>query len=265
MEGHWETERGAPLRIGGWPDEEAEVTRYAIEIPYGLSLLASPRPERRGEGAERCAPRRAAAGGGGPHRVPDHGGRRDGDDGGGAAGRLLAWRKRRLPLQRWYLWLVVLCGPLGFIAIEAGWTVTEVGRQPWVIYGVMRTADAVTPMPGLVVPFPTFTLLYVFLSVVAVLLLKRQVFASPRSATPHAGRTKRRSRCSRLIDDRRNHPHLADDLRPGGRGGLWRWGVGLVCFRAARPGAAGHHRGSHRAHLGGQPRLVDRGDRPARS
>ncbi len=43
---------------------------------------------------------------------------------------------------------------MGFIAIEAGWTVTEVGRQPWIIYGVLRTADAVTPMPGLIVPVP---------------------------------------------------------------------------------------------------------------
>ena len=47
--------------------------------------------------------------------------------------------------------------PLGFIAIEAGWTVTEVGRQPWVVYNILRTADAVTPMPGLIVPFLTFT------------------------------------------------------------------------------------------------------------
>jgi cytochrome d ubiquinol oxidase subunit I len=51
--------------------------------------------------------------------------------------------------------------------------VTEVGRQPWIIYGYMRTADAVTPMPGLVVPFTTFTLLYVFLSVLVVALLMK--------------------------------------------------------------------------------------------
>ena len=68
----------------------------------------------------------------------------------------------------------MLAGPLGFIAIEAGWVVTEVGRQPWIIYGIMRTADAVTPMPGLVVPFVTFTLLYIILSVVLVFLLRRQ-------------------------------------------------------------------------------------------
>ena len=59
------------------------------------------------------------------------------------------------------------------MAIEAGWVVTEMGRQPWIIYGVMRTADAVTPMPGLVVPFVTFTLVYIALSVILVVLLRR--------------------------------------------------------------------------------------------
>jgi cytochrome d ubiquinol oxidase subunit I len=71
---------------------------------------------------------------------------------------------------------------MGFIAIEAGWTVTEVGRQPWVIHGVLRTADAVTPMPGLIVPFLLFTLLYCFLGVIVVWLLYRQIIRSPAPA-----------------------------------------------------------------------------------
>jgi cytochrome d ubiquinol oxidase subunit I len=58
--------------------------------------------------------------------------------------------------------------------------VTEVGRQPWIIYNVMRTADAVTPMPGLVVPFVTFTVLYIFLAIVTAWLLWKQVAASAR-------------------------------------------------------------------------------------
>jgi cytochrome d ubiquinol oxidase subunit I len=87
-----------------------------------------------------------------------------------------AWRLiRRRPLwePRWLLWGLVASGPLAFTALQAGWVVTEVGRQPWVIYGVMRTADAVTPMPGLVVPFTTFTLLYVFLAVMVTVLMGR--------------------------------------------------------------------------------------------
>ena len=78
----------------------------------------------------------------------------------------------------------MLAGPLGFIAIETGWTVTEVGRQPWVIYGIMRTADAVTPMPKLVVPFVAFTILYIFLAFIVVFLLIRQVAQSPKTFSP---------------------------------------------------------------------------------
>jgi len=63
---------------------------------------------------------------------------------------------------------------MGFIAIEAGWMVTELGRQPWIIYHVLRTSEAVTPMPGLVVPFTLFTVVYLFLSVALVFLLRRQ-------------------------------------------------------------------------------------------
>jgi len=85
----------------------------------------------------------------------------------GFAARCLWWRPwalalivRRRDLSRhagssarsWF------AAPMGFICTEAGWVVTEVGRQPWVIHGVLRTADAVTPMPGLVVPFATFHL-----------------------------------------------------------------------------------------------------------
>jgi len=62
-----------------------------------------------------------------------------------------------LPEKRWLLRGLVAAGPLGFLAIETGWVVTEVVRQPWIIYVVMRTREAVTPMPGLVVPFVIFT------------------------------------------------------------------------------------------------------------
>jgi len=79
-------------------------------------------------------------------------------------GGWLALRTRSLPTRRWYLKLVAAVGPLGFIALEAGWTVTEVGRQPWIISGLMRVGDAVTPMPAIIVPFITITILYLFLA-----------------------------------------------------------------------------------------------------
>src|SRR5262249_58183000 len=95
-------------------------------------------------------------------------------------GAFLAWRRKSVADSLWFLRAVVSVSPLGFIAIEAGWTVTEVGRQPWIIQGVMRTAQAVTPMPGLKIPFVTFTLVYIFLATVVVWLLIRQVAESPR-------------------------------------------------------------------------------------
>lgn len=106
----------------------------------------------------------------------------------------LYWRKRRKKsgdwlASCWFLRTLIFAAPLGFIAIETGWTVTEVGRQPWIIYGIMRTSEAVTPMPGLVVPFVTFTLLYIFLAIITAWLLLRQVAASPRDIFEKANET----------------------------------------------------------------------------
>ena len=180
FEGQFQTQRGAPLRIGGLPDPNAGVVRYAIEIPYGLSLLAFHDPNAVVTGLD-AFPRDLWP----PTQVvhPAF----DIMVGSGtllmAVGLLavfLAWRRRRLPDGRWMLWLLTACSPFGFIAVEAGWVVTEVGRQPWVVYGILRTADAVSPVPGLVVPFVTFTLLYLFLAVVLIYLLRREVIASPR-------------------------------------------------------------------------------------
>ena len=92
----------------------------------------------------------------------------------------LAFRRRDLCANSWFLRALALAGPMGFIALEAGWTVTEVGRQPWIVYGVLRTADAVTPMPGLIVPFLGFTVLYCFLGAMVAWLLYRQIIRSPR-------------------------------------------------------------------------------------
>jgi cytochrome d ubiquinol oxidase subunit I len=89
-------------------------------------------------------------------------------------------RRQDLCSNVWLLRALAVAAPMGFIAIEAGWTVTEVGRQPWIAYGVLRTAEAVTPMPGLIVPFLGFTLLYCCLGVIVAWLLYRQIIRSPR-------------------------------------------------------------------------------------
>jgi cytochrome bd ubiquinol oxidase subunit I len=85
----------------------------------------------------------------------------------------LRWRRGRLPDTPGFLRAMVAAAPAGFVAVEAGWVVTEMGRQPWIVYRVMRTADAVTPMPGLAVTFTLLTVVYLLLSVVLVVLLRR--------------------------------------------------------------------------------------------
>ncbi len=181
MEGHFVTMRGAPLNVGGIVSVEERRTKYAIEIPHGLSLLAYhelnhevkglndyPRDEWPPVMIVHFAFEIMVALGSFMALVA-------------AVVLILEWRKRDVVSYRWLLMAVALCAPMGFIAIEAGWAVTEVGRQPWVIYGILRTADAVTPMPGLIVPFLTFTALYVFVGVFVAWLLYQQVLKSPKN------------------------------------------------------------------------------------
>ena len=181
FEGQFHTEKGAGFRVGGIPDETAGVTRYAIEIPYLLSFLAYGDPHAEVKGLnEFPADQR-------PPVVIVHISFQI-MVGCGVAMMLVAlwaaWRylrgrrKQTWHDSKWFLRVLVIAAPLGFIAIETGWVATEVGRQPWIIYGVMRTSEAVTPMPGLVVPFVTFTVLYFFLAAITVWLLFRQVIST---------------------------------------------------------------------------------------
>jgi cytochrome bd ubiquinol oxidase subunit I len=91
----------------------------------------------------------------------------------------IALLKRRWFYSTWLPKLFAIALPLGFLAVEAGWTVTEVGRQPWIIQDIMRTADAVTPMPGIAWSFYLFAVVYLFLSVAVVFLLHRQIKMVP--------------------------------------------------------------------------------------
>jgi len=98
---------------------------------------------------------------------------------------LFAMRFRPLWLEnRRLLAAFALATPMGFIAIEAGWVVTEVGRQPWIIYEVLRTADAVTPVPGQVFHLVGFALLYLLIGLSVAWMWSRQVKQSEQSAGP---------------------------------------------------------------------------------
>jgi cytochrome bd ubiquinol oxidase subunit I len=144
MEGHWETQAGAPLILFGWPDHQAEVTRWTVELPYLGSLILTHemngtvrglkewRREDRPPAAIIFWSFRIMAGIGLLMLLVV------------ATANWLRW-KGRLYDTAWFLRICEACLPLGFAAVIAGWVTTEVGRQPWVIYGLMRTSDAVTP------------------------------------------------------------------------------------------------------------------------
>jgi cytochrome d ubiquinol oxidase subunit I len=187
MEGQFQTETGAPLRIGGLPDPAAGVTRYAIEIPGGLSFLAYGDAGHVVRGLnsyardQRPDPRMVHL----SFQVMV------------AIGFALLglalwffssmWARQRVPEARLMLALVTMSGFAGFVAVEAGWMVTELGRQPWIIYGIVRTSQAITPAPGLVVSFVASVAIYIGLAVALVLLLLRLASGTRHEEARHRG------------------------------------------------------------------------------
>ncbi|WP_276372468.1 cytochrome ubiquinol oxidase subunit I [Chryseolinea sp. H1M3-3] len=178
MEAHFHTQKSAPLIIGGIPDVKNKKVDYAIELPGMLSFLAHgdftsevkgldsiPEPDQPPVSIVHYAFQVMV--------------------GCGVIMMLISivffvtLFKRKWFYSAWLPKLFVLAMPLGFIAVEAGWTVTEVGRQPWIIQGIMRTADAVTPMPGIQWSFYLFTLVYFLLSIAVIYLLYRQIKMVP--------------------------------------------------------------------------------------
>jgi cytochrome d ubiquinol oxidase subunit I len=171
MEGLYRTESGVPLHIAGiYVDNEM---RYSLDVPRLLSLLAYWDPNATVMGLAEVPPADR------PPVNAVHWGFQIMV----AIGTLLLllalwlalawWRRRDLPRSRWFLVGAVAAGPAAAVAMEAGWTVTEVGRQPWTVYGVLRTADAVNPAPGLVWGFALVTAVYVVLTVVTVYMMRR--------------------------------------------------------------------------------------------
>ena len=177
FEGLFHTQAGAPFLFGGLPDVEQRTSRWGVEIPRGLSLLlhgdlhatvtgldAFPREDWPPVAIVHAAFQLMVGAGVIMMGVALWSGWR--------------WWQNSLFQSTWLLRSIVAISPLGFLAIEAGWVVTEVGRQPWIIYGVMRTSEAVTPMPGMVVPLFLFTVLYLLLAFVVAWLLWRHIAAT---------------------------------------------------------------------------------------
>jgi len=179
LEARFETGPNAPLTIGGIPDEETRTVKYGIQIPYLLSILAKRNPHGVVIGLDSFPEEHW------PPLAITHLSYNLMIGIGtfmmllGLINLYLVARKRPIHKYRRYLLLLALCTPLGFIAIEAGWICAEVGRQPWIIYNIMKTADAVTPMKGLHVTFYTFTLISIMLGIITVIFLVRQFRKAP--------------------------------------------------------------------------------------
>ena len=147
MEAHWDGSQPGDFEIFAWPDEKAESNRYALSIPHGSSLILTHKLNGLFPGLKSVPPADrppvpivffafrvmlglgllmiAAA----------------------LFGAFLWWRGSLFE-TRWYLRIMAQCWWVGFVAVIAGWVVTESGRQPWIVEGVLRTADANSPVPG---------------------------------------------------------------------------------------------------------------------
>jgi cytochrome d ubiquinol oxidase subunit I len=186
LEGQFRTETGAPLRIGGWPDVVARETRWALEVPGGLSFLAFDDPNATVQGLD-AVPRENQ-----PDPRPVHLAFQMMVGIGFALLALAIWFWLTVwrgdpGRRRWLLRALAVATPFGFVAIECGWTVTEVGRQPWIIYGVMRTRDAVTQVPNQFIAFGGFTIVYVILAITTAWLLFR-LGKTPPAIEPRSAR-----------------------------------------------------------------------------
>ena len=175
FESHFETQKKAPLIIGGIPDVEKREVKHAIKLPGFLSFLAHGDFNAEVTGLEEFPENEWP-----PVPItalffPANGGNWYVFN---AAcyyflGRHI--KMETLAEEKMVVKMLVFATPLGFIAIEAGWIVTEVGRQPWIIYGIMKTKDSLTPMPGIQYTFYTISAVYLLLSFIVIWLLSRQI------------------------------------------------------------------------------------------
>jgi cytochrome d ubiquinol oxidase subunit I len=146
IEGVWETEKGGTsLNLVGWPDMQEERTKYALSVPHLGSLILTHSWSGEIRGLKEFAPEdrpdstivfwsfRIMVGMGLLMLLL------------GVFGLVLRLRNK-LYATRWFQRFALAMAPSGLIALLAGWITTEVGRQPWVVYGVLRTADAISPL-----------------------------------------------------------------------------------------------------------------------
>jgi cytochrome bd ubiquinol oxidase subunit I len=171
MEGLFDTGRGVPLSVGGIFLNDR--LQWALEIPWGLSLLVTHDPNGEVIGLQSVPPDLRP-----PVNVVHLA--YNTMVGMGSALMLLAlwlgwtwWRKHRIPGSPWFLRATAVSGVAAVVAMETGWITTEVGRQPFIVYGILRTADAVSPAPGIALGFFAVAAIYAVLTVLTVIVLRR--------------------------------------------------------------------------------------------
>lgn len=174
LEAHYNTEKGVPLFIGGIVDEKTQEVSYKIEIPKALSFMAFGDFDAEVKGLNDFPAEDRP-----PVAITHYAFQIM-----VGLGMLMLFsgifyfislKKIKWQDSRKY-WLYFAClAPVGFLALEAGWIVTEVGRQPWIIHNVMRTKDAVTPMPGMIYSFYMYVVLYTVLAIAVTWLMSRQI------------------------------------------------------------------------------------------
>ena len=185
IEAHWDGSEPADLVLFAWPDEKAERNLFEIAIPNGASLILTHELDGRILGLTDFAPEDR------PPVAPVFFAFRIMVGLGlimlaiGAFGGWFWWRGRIFE-TRWFLAAVQHGWPLGFIAILAGWWVTETGRQPWIVTGVLRTADAVSPVtfPALVISLSLFVLVYVSVFSMGIYYINRLIVKGPPQEAP---------------------------------------------------------------------------------
>jgi cytochrome d ubiquinol oxidase subunit I len=186
MEANWETRAHMPLLLFALPDERAETNRFEVGIPAAGSLILRHDVEGVVRGLKDFAPEDRP-----PVAIPFFAFRAMV----GIGGLMLAlvvwswwvWRRNAFVEARGFLKLCELASPLGFAAVIAGWVTTEVGRQPWVVYGLMRTRDAVTPSlagADVLVSLAVYVAAYVAIFGAGGYFLVRLLRAGPVTKTP---------------------------------------------------------------------------------
>ncbi|MEJ2375644.1 MAG: cytochrome ubiquinol oxidase subunit I [Pseudolabrys sp.] len=185
MEAHWDSnEAGVPFEIFAWPNEKTESNDYSLSVPHGASLLLTHSWDGKFKGLKSVPPQDRP-----PVPIVFFAFRIMVGLGlfmiaAAFVGAFLWWRGTMFE-TRWYLWIMSQCWWIGFIAVICGWITTEVGRQPWVVDGVLRTADAASPVPGdsVITTLILFVLAYATVFSFGIYYINRLIHRGPEEPT----------------------------------------------------------------------------------